>query len=252
MKNGLVVIALFLIIAFGCGQKSVKDSSLTIDEYQQLGMPDHTRIWNFQDYSMAYAALLKLKNEQPYALPVLSSEKSSEIFKRIINLENTSFLEDETLTLHERAYRIQGFINVQSDWIDIYTNIMMKEQFYDSELAQLHIFGLGVMHKMLELADKINKSDDPEDIKMRAAFSSIQMIYLIKVIGALDSQNLSDLYENADSEILSDSISSSIRRNLRWMNSAGKNDLKTAIRSVLESTDSEYVRKTYSELTKLL
>ena len=52
-----------------------------------------------QDYETAFYVLNTLKYEKPFALPAKDSEKSGILFSRMMNLENLSFLQDETLPL---------------------------------------------------------------------------------------------------------------------------------------------------------
>jgi len=61
------------------------------EEYQKLGMPEHNKKWNADDYSEANITLGSLLMNNPLSLPREGSKKSGELFNRIINEENLSF-----------------------------------------------------------------------------------------------------------------------------------------------------------------
>jgi len=87
------------------------------------------------------------------------------------SLENMSFLQNDTIPLHEKAYIIKSFLVVQSDLVDLYTNIRMKKQYYNRELVYLYIFELNITQKMLDLGNEINESEVPADIAMQSGYS---------------------------------------------------------------------------------
>lgn len=83
---------------------------MTPGEYIKLGLPDYSRIWNYEDYINACEVLDDIKNTKPRSLPRKNSDRSGMYFNRIINLDNLDFVLDETLSLQQRAYRIQSYI----------------------------------------------------------------------------------------------------------------------------------------------
>ena len=128
MKDCFLLILVLSVFFGSCKRPNETDHSYTLEEYQELGMPDYSSVWNFQDYSTAFAVLLKVKSEKPFALPIKDGQRSGVLFYRMISLENLSFLQDESLPLHEKAIRIKGILNIYDELIDIYTNIRMKKQ----------------------------------------------------------------------------------------------------------------------------
>ena len=252
MRSTLFFIMILLIICGSCRKSSVKDYSLSQEEYQKLGIPDHNRVWTFEDYSKTFGALSKLKFNKPFALPAKDSKRSGELFNRMISFENMSFLQDESIPLNEKANWIKGFFEVHGKLIDIYTNIRMGKQYYNRELIDINIFGLSLAEKMLDLANQINESENVADVKMQSGYRSIQMIYMAGLEDVLENQKYTSQYLNEDLEILTDSLTNSVMRNKDWMDSAAANDLKQALLVVMDSTSSDYIRKKYIELTELL
>lgn len=252
MKRILLPLILLLVVFGSCRRSSRKDHSLSLQEYQKMGVPDPNNIWTYKDYQYALAALTKLKVKQPFDLPTKDSKRSGAIFKRLINLENMTFLKDESIPLHEKAQMSKMYLEIQRELIDIYTNILMKKQYYNPELIDLRIFGLGVMQKMLDLAHQINKSDDPGDIALKYGYQSIQALYISNVVGALESQKNTSKYPQSDLEMLADTLSNSILRNKYWMDSEVTDEIKRALLVVMDSTSSEDIKNKYNELIESL
>ena len=253
MKRIHLISILLLPVFLGfCKRPDRTDQSLTLEEYRELGISDPGKVWNFQDYAAAYAALLNLKSEKPYALPVKNSQRSGELFYRMVNLENLSFLQDESLPLHEKAHRIKGYVNVCDDLLILYTNILMRKQYYSPEMVEIWIFGLSVTQKMLDLAEKINQSDVPADRKMAAGYGSIRGIYLTGLLHVLREQQYTSQYQVNDLELLTDSLSVSVQRNLEWFDENTSQELKQAMQAVIDSTSSRKIKHDYRELIGIL
>lgn len=231
-----------------CKKSNEADHSLRLEEYRELGVPDYSSVWNFQDYITSHGVLSSLKLKEPFALPTKNSQRSSVLFYRMISLENLSFVQDESLPLHEKANRIKGFLGVYDDLIDLYTNILMKEQYYNPELVEIWIFGLSVTQKMLDLAEKINKSDVQADRRMASGYKSIQGIYLTGLLKVLSDQQYTSQYSVKDLELLTDSLSMSVQRNLEWIDEDISEKIKLAMQAVVDSTSSRKIQNEYLDL----
>ena len=158
MKRTFIFTLLILSILFSfCKRPNVTDHSYTLEEYEELGMPDHDTIWRMEDYEMAFLVLNTLKHKKPFALPARDSEKSGMLFARMMNLENLAFLEDETLPLHEKAQTIKWWVNIYHELRIAYTNVGLKRQYNIRELADIDIFGVGLAQQMLDLGNEITR-----------------------------------------------------------------------------------------------
>lgn len=245
----ILVLPLFL---GSCKKPNQTDYSLTLEEYQELGVPGYDSVWNFDDYSNAFFALRKVKHEKPFALPIKESEKSGVLFSRMMSLENLSFLQDVTVPLHEKARIISDYINIHAELIDVYTNIRMKEQYYIPELVDIDIFGLGVTQKMLDLGTEINESEIPANVAMQSGFPSIQNVYLTVLTDMLGKQQYTSKYSEKDLELLTDTLSRSVQRNMEWFDEDASERIKHGMNAVIDSTSSRKIRDDYSTLIELL
>ncbi|MCK4990260.1 MAG: hypothetical protein KAS29_07225, partial [Bacteroidales bacterium] len=164
MKNYVLLILILSVSLNSCKKANDTDHSLTLVEYKELGMPDYNSVWSMQDYSNAFYVLNTLKYENAKALPSRESEKSGELFSRMISIDNLSFLQDETLPLYAKADLIKWFVNTLMELKGAYTTIGSNTQYYIRELIDIDIFRVSVAQKMLELGNEINESEDPSDV----------------------------------------------------------------------------------------
>jgi len=245
-------LGLLLMMVGSCQKTRDRDFSLSVKTYQEKGMPDPDRIWTGEDYAQAYMILSRLKSTQPLSLPRKGSKKSDVYFRRMISPENLSFLNNDTIPLNEKAYRIQSYLLIQSDLDDLYTDIYKKDQYYHRELIDLYLFGLSVAQHMLDLSYQINESDDEGARQIRSAFPTIQYTYMSVLSFILEKQKNASIYEIRDLERLTDSVSNSILENRAWMPADTRDNLKGQIEVVMDSTSSGYIEKKYGQLLEVL
>jgi hypothetical protein len=250
-KVSFLFITILLTTVF-CSNPNKKDLSLSEEEYSALGLPDYAEIWNNEDYWEAYGVLAKLRNSKPYSLPQKHSEKSGKIFERIISMENFSFLEDDSLTLKEKAFLIQNHNIIQEQFVDVYTNIYGEDQYYNRELIDLYLFGLRISHKMLELAKKINASDEPEAKSLQSGYDVIKYTYFTILTDILDEQSKSTIYREDDLERLSDSISKSVQYNKDLLEVSSRKELQQKLKVVINRTSSDHILENYIKLVEVL
>jgi hypothetical protein len=133
-----------------------------------------------------------------------------------------------------------------------YTTIGMSTQYYVRELNDIDITRMRVAQRMLDLGKKINESEDPSDVDMQSDYPRIQLMYLNLLSELLDKQLHTSQYPEQTLELLSDSLSSSVRRNMLWFDENSSALIKQAMLTVVESTSSRKIKKDYSELTEIL
>ncbi len=228
------------------------DHSYTLEEYRELGMPDYDSVWDIQDYETAFLVLNTLKYGKPFTLPSRDSEKSGILFSRMMNLENLSFLQDEKLPLHEKAQTIKWWLNIYQGLILVYTNVAMERQYYIRELVDIDIFGVGLAQKMLDLGDELNESKDPNDVVMQADLPAIQKMYVDLLTKVLEKQQHTSQYPEQTLELLSDSISNSVRRNMDRFDEDATERIKQELLTVIDSTSSRKIRNNYRALIEIL
>jgi len=252
MKNYVRLILIFSASLLSCNKEIETDQSLTLVEYQERGMPDYKSAWSMEDYSNAFFVLNTLKYENLKALPSRESEKSGVLFSRMISIDNLTFLKDETLPLYAKADLIKWFVNTLMELKVVYTTVGTNEQYYVRELMDIDIFRLSVAHKMLELGKKINESDDPSDVVMQSDYPAIQLMYLNILTELFEKQQHTSLFPKQTLELLSDSLSASVKRNMPWFDEDASALIKQAMHTVIESTSSRKIKSDYRELTEIL
>jgi len=252
MKNYVLLILILSVSLGSCKKVNETDHSLTLVEYQELGMPDYNSVWSMEDYSTAFYVLNTLKYQNLKALPSRDSEKSKVLFSRMISIDNLSFLEDETIPLYAKAGLIKWFVNTLMELKVAYTTIGTERQYYVRELMDIDIFRVRVAQKMLELGNEINESEDPSDVDMQSDYPQIQLMYLNILTELFELQQHTTQYPEQTLELLSDSLSTSVRRNMLWFDEEASALIKQAMLTVIDSTSSRKIRNDYKELTEIL
>ena len=252
MKSSHLISLFLLICIVSCSGPKEKDYSYPVEKYLELGIPDINRPWKISEFANVVATLRDIQNNEPLSLPRKDSKKSGQIFEQMISMENLSFLNIDTLPLYEKAYRIQSFLHIQSEYVDIYTDMYKREQYYSKELIECYLFGLRVTQNMINLGRKINESDKPGNVALQSGFSGVQYLHVTMLADALDRQKNTSLYNTEDLERLSDSISVSIRRNISWFDSTHVEMIKPNMRVVIDSTTSDKIRNEYSDIMNRL
>ena len=248
ITNSYPALITVILIAFSCDRISNKDLSLTPDEYQDMGMPDHSKIWDYKDYNEACATLSNIKSLKSFSLPRKGSKKSGEIFDRMISTDNLSFLLDESVPLYEKAHQIQKYVDIQGCFVTAYTSLNNREQYYNHELIDLYLFGLTIAQDMLDLGHLINESIEEKDIEMQSRFHSIQNLYLTMVLFVLKNQQNSYFFEEKDLIRLSEFLYYSVLINREWMEDAAVKNIEQQVKMVIENTSSDDIKKKYTML----
>src|SRR4051812_40964048 len=96
-------LALLLVAAWGCGTGATErpqatapdqapsappDRSLTRDEYMKAGAPAPDKPWSAAEMAAAAKALSAILEKNPDGLPRYQSERSGDLFARVISDEN--------------------------------------------------------------------------------------------------------------------------------------------------------------------
>ncbi len=251
-RYSLIALLAAMMLVFSCGKRR-PDRSLSAQEYKKYGMPDCSKPWGKDEFLDAFIALQQIKKEKPEALPRKGSWKSSECFERFISDENFYFLESDTMSLTDKAYRIQFFAGVPNALIGIYSNLFSKKQYYHDELVEFYVFGLDVIQKKLDLAYRIMKSSDAHDRKMQKGLPSVQNSFM-EMTNYILRQQLEAEFLNEDDHIrLSRAVSDAIMKNLFWLKSFDpkSNDIiKGRIRQIIDQSSYAEVREIYEKVLK--
>jgi len=253
LSSGIIALFLIILATGSCKSGSKKDLSLTVEEYRKLGMPDHNKTWTNDDYVNANITLSTLKTNYPLSLPRKNSKKSGEVFSRIVNEANLSFIQDTVFPLRIRAYLIQYFTHFESELEQFYSVESEGENYYKEELVDLKILGLFVHEKMLELAWIIMDSDDESDKSIQSGMQAVKHNYVRLIVRLLDEQVKTDEYKTMDLGRLSDKISVSLIKNNEWFLPAERDTIISHIEANTQKFPSEYnIKNNYIKTLKIL
>ncbi len=245
--NLFLIFSVTLLIFSACNTGN-KDKSYGMKELHEMGIPNTNKIWTGKEYRKTYSVLMKIKTNEPYRLPRKGSKKSGEVFDRLTNRENMAFIKNDTIPLYVRAEAILRFLGTYDDIVDIYSNILMKKQYYTPELIETYLFGLDIMQEMLILGEKINQSTNPDDVAFQEGFPTIQNFYISMLEKDLKIQLNSAEYSPKELETLCEGISASVKKNVSWLSPEQKKKLITNMQTVVDSTSSEKISAEYKKL----
>ncbi len=241
---------LVVLSVISCKSKR-EDFSLTMEEYKKFGMPDCSKPWGSDEFMDAFTALEKLKTEKPRSLPRKNSPKSGDCFERFISDENFYFLNSDTMTLADKAYRIQFFAGVPNGLISIYYNFLSKEQYYHDELVEFYVFGMDVIQKKLDLAYQIMESSEMHDRRMQRGLPSVQNSFMEMTNYILRQQLQAGFLNEGDQIRLSRVVSDAIQKNMFWLKSFDEKSskiIKDRISEIIEKTPYPEVRENYKKV----
>jgi hypothetical protein len=251
LKNSLIIL-IFLALINGSCNHSGKDLSFTPDEYHKLGMPDQKKLSTTHDYVKVLTMLNRIKINDPLSYPRKHSKKSGEVFSCMINKDNLSFVTDTTMSLHDRALQIQFLSSILNTEVQVYTDKLKSEQYYNEELIDFYIYGLFVRKKMFELAEKINKSDASADISMQSGQKMVVGGYVDLINLILKEQVKPEVYHSKDLERLSLELSNSIEENHKLIEPADRQQLSIDIQNIIDKSPSVLIKNNYQKIQKLL
>ncbi len=249
MKYTVIIILIGTILFnISCESKRNRDYSLSLEEYEEMGIPDPKKVWGITEIGIAIDVFSGMKWDKPYNLPRKGSKRSGVLFDRMISLENMQFLHNDTVKLRDKALLSLQFLQVFEKWKDVYTHPMWKRQYYHRELVDININEIRVTETMVDLTKQVMASNDPADVMLQQGVPQVKMNYISSLINALNLQSYTSQFLEKDLELLADSLSATISRNKVWMDSISMDRLKKSMNVVLDSTSSEYVKEKYEML----
>jgi hypothetical protein len=248
----LVILILGILISESCKNLLKNDLSLTPEEYQKLGMPDHRNVWRFDDYYKSNITLGSIKINNHLSFPRKESKKSGAVFSRFVNKENLAFVNDTTLPLHSRAYLIQQFVRFPSQLYQLYADSSKEKQYYHDELIDIDIFILFVNEQKLMLAFQIMNSNDEADISLQYGLKTVKYNYLKTIERLLAEQVKSKAFSVTDLNRLSTEISHSLQENNKWLLPADRITIASEILAVIEKPPSHCCKNNYNKVLKIL
>lgn len=243
--KSLILLSFIILINDSCKNQAKRDLSLTLKEYHKLGMPDHNKIWSIQDYTKALGALSNLRLYNPLSFPRKYSKKSGSVFKRFVETENLSFINDKNLSLSDKALQVQYFAGFQNDLRRMYTDEFRSEQYYSKELIDIYVYGLFIYKKMFDVAGEIIKSNEESVVSMKSGLKAVQFGYVRLIALIIGEQEKPGGYEAKDQETLSMEVSNSLIGNMEWIEPSDKQIIISLIQSLIDKFPSGYFKDNY-------
>lgn len=250
-KHTFITISLVLLI-FGCKAQEKEDVSLSVNEYEKYGMPTTRKIWISDDYDKTIVLLNEIKKGNFKSLPRANSEKSKPYFDRIISEENLSFIEDTTITLQKKAFLIQSFAVTYGKLIYLYYQENSKTQYYNEELINIYIFGLKLTDKLFDFANLNLKSTKEPNAQMKAGIENMSSGYYKTILTYLDLLVQNDVYQTKDLEKFSIELKINLNRNINWLNSERRGQIKEKLNQTKNLSGSKIVKDNQNAILKLL
>jgi hypothetical protein len=250
-KYILLVVVITGLATVSCKSLFRKDLSLTLKEYQVYGMPDITVPWNEQHLMKAHVALGAVRMKNFMKLPRRDSRRSGAVFSHILSPDNLSFLNDTT-ALHDKAFTIQAYWSFINDMGLIYFDNFKSKQYYSDELIDIYIYQLFVRKSMFKLADRIDRSDAPNDQGIKQGRPAIVNGYVYVVESLLQKQEKTSTFSASQLRKLNKAVTASILENSVYLNHASKQKLSESIKRIIEKNKSLYSGKEYDTLMKSL
>jgi hypothetical protein len=241
-----------LLITSSCKNIFRKDLSLTEKEYTAKGMPDIRKAWSEQELIKAHVTLGSLRTRNFLTLPIKGSRKSGRVFSRIISRENLEFLDDPSKSLRDKAFEIQTLANFLNEISEMYHDNLKIEQYYSKEIMDIFVFEIYVREKMLELAEKIMNSKDPEDKAMSSGRPAIVGGYVNLIRVLVREQEKTKSYPSGQLKRLSGAVLKSVRENLKYLDAESKRNLSAELRNTSEKIKSASAGKDIDEMLKYL
>jgi len=87
---------------------------------------------------------------------------------------------------------------------------------------------------------------------MREGVPSVKQNYISSMINALHAQKETAEVLNDVVLRMTDSLSTSIERNIDWLDVSSRKEIKNSVVAISDSTSLKYVRSRYEEIIKLL
>ncbi len=252
LKNTVIVLFLIILVNGSCKNIFRKDLSLTLKEYQAKGMPDINKAWPQSELMQAYNTLVSIKIKNFESLPRKGSRKSGTVFSQLINKENLDFLNDPSMSLKNKAFDTQPAARFVNELSRIYTDNLKPKQYYSEELIEIFIFEMYLRKRMLELAEQIMNSKDPEVIGLQAGRKGIVNGYVNLIITMIRNQEKTEAFSARQLKKLNNEVAISLEENLKFLDSDSKQKISAAIKQTSEKSPSGYLKKTNAKMLKLL
>lgn len=141
------------------------DESLTTDAYVQLGLPAPSKEWSGNDLAKAAQVLTDLAQKGYRQLPRFESERSGEVFSRLISPQNLARYTSSSEPLATRLGQLVTAGHSLGRMFQTYLMAFNRKDVRDTDMVELVGVQLRCTVIMIKLASEFEssiKSDDPQ------------------------------------------------------------------------------------------
>jgi hypothetical protein len=252
LKNTVILLFLIILVNVSCENIFRKDLSLTLNEYRAEGMPDISKAWLQGELMKAYNTLVIIKIKNFESLPRKGSRKSGTVFSKLISKENLAFINDPSILLKDKAFDIQSAARFVNELSRIYADKLKPKQYYSEELIDIFIFEVYIRKRMLELAEQIMNSKDPEFIGNQAGRKGIEKGYVDLIVTLIRNQEKTEAFSPRQLKKLNNEVAISLEENIKYLDTDSKRKISAAIEQITEKSASRSLRRSKAKILKML
>lgn len=250
MRRVLFLTSLFFVLVFAssCTSEDPNDQSLSSKDYQKIGLPDPSRVWESNDVSLAFAVLENLQSRNSNQLPLNGSKKSGKIFERMLQRENMTILDDDRIPGMEKLSIANTMLKLSEDWFRIYTRDAQLATYYQDELTAILLYGMAITSVMLAISDEM-QANGSIGVEM---LSRVRARYLTAVFAILGEQLRVNQYSARNQKAMAEKIVPAISQNMDWIEEVTKEDLKHGLTLVSQVQSDQKIIDDYNSLISKL
>lgn len=112
------------------------DKSLMLEDYVEAGVPPCDGPWSGEEMWSAVDALQKLSAKSPIYLPRCESERSGQVFARLVSRDNLDFFRDPARDLEERSLEAIDHLEAGSKIMLLYSNAFKRRVVSGRDLVE--------------------------------------------------------------------------------------------------------------------
>jgi phage FluMu protein gp41 len=134
----------------------------------------------------------------------------------------------------------------------MYTDNFRTEQYYSEELIDIYIFEMYVRKRMLDLAEQIINSKEPEVIAMQSGRPAIVRGYVNVITNLIRQQEKTKAFSVRQLKKLNKEVANSILENVKYLDTQSKQDISSEINRFNDKSKEGYLGKDFANVLKAL
>lgn len=152
------------------------DLSLTVQEYEKLGVPTVERLWNSGDLAKAAKVLAQIARDDAAELPRYGSPKSGKVFARITSDENLDQIRAKAIPAAIRMGFALQFMQACSSVSKSYASGMLRQKTGGDEAAELVGLNLRIAVVMSGIVEEFMTTLDKKDSTYSTRLSGLKQM----------------------------------------------------------------------------